>query len=253
MESKLYPGLYFSVHYYQYGDEDQFIFNSMINDLVKVSQPICFEEKNEKILIAETSAYEVGKVFAKWSSRQPECNGRYVQNWRTSNKCIPVKKSDEEKYEIDGELYRTILLGETDRMGWKVNLAFFEELGRVEGEEQIVLLTNIERNDLMILYSNDTRELLVGKGVDLEKMQTQQIDQFGLCWINNGIILPASDAAALIVLLKDRQSQSDIPVRFESTEYPGLYYSGWISEEEYGHIGGEGCQGDGSVDTRIEQ
>lgn len=234
MESNMYPGLCFSVHYYQWG-KDQYVFNAVTNGLVKVDDSISFEE-DDRILVAETSAYELGEEFARWSIRQPECNGRYVQNWKVSDKFIPVKKDDADTYEIEGTLYQTIPLGEMDRMGWKVNLAFFKEIGRVEEEEQTVLLTNIERNDMRILYANDSLVLLIETNCDLAIKRTPQISRFGVCWINNGIILPASDAAVLLTVLMDKESDTDIPIRFESTEYPGLYYCGWITEETYNRL-----------------
>lgn len=235
MESSICPGLSFSVHYYRYGKE-QYVYNAGLGSLVKVDGPLpSFESQDENILIAQTSGYQIGKHYAKWNNSQPIFIERYVQNWRAGDNHIKIRETSEDHYEINSVIYQRFPLAESNQKGWKADLAFFQEFGKSEDDKNCKLLTgiNIESDDVIILYSEDAKELIVKQNCNLATGHAAQIECFGLCWINNGIILPAADAKMLLGILRNKQNETDVTVRFESTEYPGMYYCGWVSMEQY--------------------
>ncbi len=247
------PGLALTVHILAFPNGENYAYNQKINAFVKLSDSIDFDitlnyrksqnnarstMMNGKVLAAQIPEYDSDGVYAKWSSRQYGYRGEYVFNWKAENNRITVKQLTEIEYEIEGKLYNRVPIAEADSAGWKIDLGLFRRYGISRNDTNLDLLTNTESEipDCVILFSEKEKVFLMESDLSLPTGTALQAGQLGLCWINNGIILPAIDAASLIPLLKDRQSQSDIPVRFESIEYPGLSYCGWITEEEYGHI-----------------
>lgn len=236
MECQSYYGLSFSVHYYVCGDE-QYVYNMYKNSLVKIEPPIPFEDTGDpRILTSITPTYDIGKHYAKWNNTQPSVVGRYVNNWRAEDNCIEIQQRQANQYYMDNECYQRIFLAESNQKGWKTDLAFYQVIGKAGFDEALFVLANTETDSLMFLYSDAMKALIVKQTSESASDNVVPLDSFGICWINNGIIMPANDTAEIFQVLRDKQYETDIPVRYESKVYPGLYFSGWISIEQYNNI-----------------
>ncbi len=261
-ESARLSGLSLTVNVIAYPNGERYVFNQSTQWFTAVTDPMDFELsylKREpeyqtgsllmdgRVLAARVPRYDTDLSYTRWSRKQPAYIGEFISDWR-NNTVIPVTREGD-SYRIGDSVFIPVPVATEEQTGWKVDLRFFTRFADDETDRNTALLTVYPDDKLRLLretviistedetaFEEDQKYnniLLAKQGSDLLTGDVPDAADFGLCWVNNGILLPVTDAAALLTILQDRKDDTDVPVRFESMRYAGLYYGGWIPRERY--------------------
>ena len=257
-ESARLSGLSLTVNVIAYPNGERYVYNQSTKWFTAVTDPMDFNlfllirepayrteslPMDGGVLAARVPRYDTHLSYPRWSGRQPGFIGEYIFNWEANAKIVVTREGD--MYRIGGSIFAPVPVASEEQAGWKVDLRFFIRFADDEADRNTALLTaypddklRLLRETVLISTEDETASgyeniLLARPGSDLLSDSVPDAADCGLCWVNNGIVLPAADAAALLPMLTDRTDETDVPVRFESTRYAGLYYGGWLPRERY--------------------